>query len=63
MNVVHVSGDKDMLQLIENGVHVLNPRTGEILGEDDVQKKFGVLPTQLCDLLALMGDSAVSFSI
>ncbi len=63
LHVVHVSHDKDMLQLISPGTHVMHPRTLQILGVDEVRGKFGVSPTQLVDLLALMGDSAVSLSL
>lgn len=57
MNAVHVSIDKDMLQLISTGVHVMQPRNFDLVSEADVLEKFGVRPDQLCDLLALTGDS------
>lgn len=58
LNVVHVSNDKDMLQLIDTGVHVMNPFTLDIQGPDEVIEKFGVPPESLIDLMTLMGDSA-----
>jgi len=58
LNVVHVSIDKDMLQLIDTGVHVMNPFTLDVQGPDEVIEKFGVPPESLIDLMTLMGDSA-----
>ena len=40
-------------------VQVMNPRTKEIFGPDEVFEKYGVEPSMLCDLQALTGDSAV----
>lgn len=39
LNVVHVSADKDMLQLIGTGVHVMHPFTREIFGPDEVGRR------------------------
>lgn len=58
LNVVHVSTDKDMLQLIEPGVHVMTPWSRELLGPEQVKSKFGVLPHLLVDLQSIMGDKA-----
>lgn len=58
LNVVHVSIDKDMLQLVNTGVHVMRPGNFEVMGKEAVFEKFGVLPESLVDLLALMGDGA-----
>ena len=40
--MVHVSVDKDMLQLIDTGVHVMNPRSKEVFGKDEVFEKYGM---------------------
>ena len=57
-DVVIVTGDKDFFQLVRNGVRVFNPRDEgtwyDIVG---VKEKFGVLPDQVVDVLALMGDT------
>jgi DNA polymerase-1 len=58
-----VSGDKDFMQLVTDRVLMYslgrgNEASGEILGADAVEKKFGVAPGQIIDLLALMGDSS-----
>ena len=60
LELVLVSSDKDMLQLVGPRVRVLSagPR-GErvLLDEGQVREKWGVEPAQIPDLLALMGDS------
>jgi DNA polymerase I len=61
MRVVVVSGDKDLLQLVGEGVAVLNPGregTGATLYDARaVEEKFGVAPERVVDLLALVGDA------
>jgi len=60
LDVVLVTGDKDMLQLVGPRVRVLSPGPrGErvLLDEGHVKEKWGVEPAQIPDLLALMGDS------
>ncbi|MGO1305091.1 MAG: 5'-3' exonuclease, partial [Sphingomonas parapaucimobilis] len=56
--VTIVSGDKDLMQLVEDGsLDMLDTMNNRRLGEAYVQEKFGVGPKQLGDVLALMGDS------
>jgi DNA polymerase I len=61
LDVVIVTGDKDMLQLVGPRVRVLSVlgRTGEKVVYDaaKVRERWGVEPTQIADVLALMGDS------
>ena len=53
-----VTGDKDFFQLVGDGIKVYNPRDeGTWYDADGVLQKFGVAPAQVCDVLALMGDS------
>ena len=53
-----VTGDKDFFQLVGDGVKVYNPRDdGTWYDAEGVLQKFGVSPSQVCDVLALMGDS------
>ena len=53
-----VTGDKDFFQLVHDGIKVYNPRDeGVWYDADGVLQKFGVRPSQVCDVLALMGDS------
>jgi hypothetical protein len=48
-----------MLQLVDDGVHIMHPYSYELLGKEHVFEKYGVLPSQICDLFALMGDAVV----
>src|SRR5437868_4543928 len=61
LDIVVVSGDKDLLQLVGPRVRVLSVlgRTGEkvVYDEAKVRERWGVEPTQIADVLALMGDS------
>ena len=56
--VAIVTGDKDFFQLVTDGISVYNPRDDGIwFDAAGVKEKFGVLPEQVVDVLALMGDS------
>ncbi len=57
-SVTIVSSDKDLMQLIQPGLDMLDPMKNERLGPDAVMEKFGVLPEHLGEVLGLMGDSA-----
>jgi DNA polymerase-1 len=56
-NVTIVSSDKDLAQLIQPGVDMLDTMKNERRSDDYVMEKFGVPPAKLRDVLALMGDS------
>jgi DNA polymerase-1 len=57
-DVAIVTGDKDFYQLVRDGIRVFNPRDdGAWYDAAGVKDKFGVLPAQVVDVLALMGDS------
>ncbi|WP_324748894.1 DNA polymerase I [Sphingomonas sp. LY54] len=56
-NVTIVSSDKDLMQLIEPGLDMLDTMNDRRIGPDYVIEKFGVPPEQLGEVLALMGDS------
>ena len=57
-DVAIVTGDKDFFQLVHDGLKVYNPKEeGTWFDEQGVKEKFGVLPHQVVDVLALMGDS------
>jgi DNA polymerase-1 len=59
MDVVIVTGDKDFFQLVNDRIHVFNPRDDGIWYDaDGVREKFGVSPNQVVDMLALMGDTS-----
>lgn len=51
------TGDKDMAQLVNDYVTLVNTMTQTVLDRDGVIEKFGVPPELIIDLLALMGDS------
>ena len=54
-----VTGDKDFGQLVTPNIKVLDPLKKEILGVEEVNAKYGIqTPTQLIDILGLMGDTA-----
>ena len=52
-----VSSDKDLMQLVREGVDMLDPIKQKPIGPADVIEKFGVPPHKLIDVQALMGDS------
>ena len=55
--VTILSSDKDLMQLIGNGVDMHDPMKNKRLGLDDVMEKFGVPPDRVVDVQALAGDS------
>ena len=58
LEVVIVSSDKDMLQLVNDRVFMLNPmKDDEWYDTAKVEQFMGVKPSQVADLLALKGDS------
>jgi DNA polymerase I len=57
-DVVVVTGDKDLLQLVRDGIRVFNPRDEGIWYDaGGVKERFGVAPERVVDVLALMGDA------
>jgi len=57
-DVVIVSSDKDMLQLVDERVHMFNPVKENVWYDPATAEEYmGVKPAQVADLLALMGDS------
>lgn len=54
--VVMVTTDKDMTQLITDGISIYNPSTCKIVDEEAVIKKFGVTPSKMAEFLAISGD-------
>ncbi len=58
MDVVIVSSDKDMLQLVTDHVSMFNPIYEDLWYDPaKVEEKMGVKPSQVADLLALKGDA------
>lgn len=58
MDCIVVTGDKDMLQLIEPGVTIFDSMKNVWYDEEEAMKKFGVKACQIADYLALAGDKA-----
>ena len=50
------TGDKDLAQLVDKNVTLVNTMSGSVLDEKGVVTKFGVRPDQIVDYLTLMGD-------
>jgi DNA polymerase-1 len=56
--VTIVSSDKDLMQLIDGKITMLDPMKSKIITSFEVQEKFGVMPNKLLDVLSLMGDAS-----
>lgn len=63
--VLILSGDKDILQLVNEKVFVVTPQLGfgkqVIYSKDEVIKRFGIKPEQIPDFKALMGDQSDNY--
>ncbi len=55
-SVLISTGDKDMAQLVNDHVTLVNTMTGEVLDREGVKRKFAVEPEQIVDYLTLIGD-------
>ena len=54
--VIVSTGDKDMAQLVNGHVTLVNTMTETMMDEEGVKEKFGLPPNLIIDYLALMGD-------
>jgi len=52
------TGDKDMAQLVDGSITLINTMTNTMLDREGVKLKFDVYPEQIIDYLALIGDSS-----
>jgi DNA polymerase-1 len=52
------SGDKDLMQFVDNKVKILDTMKDKIFGEKEVFEKMGVRPDQILDYLSMVGDSS-----
>ena len=57
IKVVISTGDKDLAQLVDPLVTLVNTMSNEVLDEAGVRAKFGVPPERIVDYLALVGDT------
>ncbi len=58
MRVLISTGDKDMAQLVDSHITLVNTMTDTLMDEAGVNEKFGVSPDQIIDYLALIGDTS-----
>lgn len=56
--VVIVSSDKDLMQLVDNNISMFDAMKNKFIGFDEVYEKFMVKPDKVLDVLALMGDAS-----
>ena len=56
-DVVMLSGDKDLLQLVSPKVHMWDSMKDEVFGPAEVEKRFGVPASQVVEVMGLAGDS------
>ena len=57
-DVIISTGDKDMAQLVNEYVSLINTMNNSTMDEAGVKEKFGVTPAQIIDYLALIGDTS-----
>ncbi|MFH1202483.1 MAG: DNA polymerase I [Candidatus Omnitrophota bacterium] len=61
VDIFIVSSDKDILQLVNKNVFVLNPfkdKEGPLYNTEAVRERFGITPGEIPDLISLMGDAS-----
>jgi 5'-3' exonuclease len=56
-NLIVVSSDKDLMQLVTDGIKLLDSAKDRWIGADQVREKFGVAPEQVIQVMGLMGDA------
>jgi len=56
-DVIVVSSDKDLMQLVTDGIKLLDSAKDRWIGADQVKEKFGVAPEQIIEVMGLMGDA------
>lgn len=54
--VIVVSSDKDLMQLVTDGIRLLDSAKDRWIGAEQVREKFGVAPEQVIEVMGLMGD-------
>jgi len=63
--VIIVSGDKDLFQLVDKRIKIYMPIRGlseaQLFGEKEVEEKMGVKPNQIVDYKALVGDASDNY--
>ncbi|MEP6600283.1 MAG: DNA polymerase I [Nitrospirota bacterium] len=57
VEVVIVTADKDMFQLLSPSIQIYDPVKDKVLTEEDCLTRFGVAPARVIEIMGLMGDS------
>ncbi|NOY64987.1 MAG: DNA polymerase I [Nitrospirae bacterium] len=57
IEVFIVTGDKDMLQILNDKVKIYDPMKNRVISKDDVIKRFGIPPERIPEMMALTGDT------
>jgi DNA polymerase-1 len=57
VEVVIVTADKDMFQLLSPSIQIYDPVKDKVLTEEDCLTRFGVAPVRVIEIMGLMGDS------
>ena len=58
IKVTVISSDKDLMQLLKYDINIFDPIKRKDIREEDVLKKFGVLPEKVIDVQSLAGDQS-----
>ena len=58
LKTIIATGDKDMAQLVNDHITLINTMNNDILDREGVIHKFGVPPEKIIDYLSLIGDNA-----
>ncbi len=56
-DVTIVSSDKDLMQLVQPGIRMYDTMKNKVIGEPEVEERFGVPPSKVVEVQALIGDS------
>jgi len=57
VDVAIISGDKDLLQLVNDRVRVIDTMKGQTFGVEEVMERYGVRPEQMVEIMGLAGDA------
>ncbi len=58
LEIVIVSSDKDLMQLVKENVYLFDPMKNKKIDEIGVKEKFGVYPSKVVDVQSLAGDTS-----
>ena len=58
LEIVIVSSDKDLMQLVKDNVYLFDPMKNKKIDENGVNEKFGVFPSNVVDVQSLAGDTS-----